>query len=83
MMQAFTPLSGSVSNVCGWRFEGRKLAAFILSLVLFCSSFEAVNAVLPSYLPALGVAYRGRDSLVQQYFDLGLNYVEITSFQYC
>jgi len=35
---------------------------------------------LPSYLPALGVAYHGRHSLVQQYFDLGLNYVEIISF---
>lgn len=44
-------------------------------LVLFCSSFEADNAVLPSYIPALAVAYRGRDSLVQRYFDLGLNYV--------
>jgi prepilin signal peptidase PulO-like enzyme (type II secretory pathway) len=80
MMQACTPLSGSVSNVCGWIFKDRKLAAFVLSLVLFCSSFEAVNAVLPSYIPALRVAYRGRDSLVQQYFDLGLNYVEIISF---
>ena len=80
MMQAFTPLSGSVSNVCGCNFKDRKLAAFVLSLVLFCYSFEAINAVLPSYLPALGVAYHGRDSLVQQYFDLGLNYVEIISF---
>ena len=80
MMQAFTPLSGSVSNVCGCNFKDRKLAAFVLSLVLFFSSFEAVNAVLPSYLPALGVAYHGRHSLVQQYFDLGLNYVEIISF---
>ena len=79
MMQALTALSGSVSDVCGWTFKHRKQAA-VLSLVLFCSSFEAVNAVLPSYLPALGVAYRGRDSLVQQYFDLGLNYVEIISF---
>ena len=65
MMQAFTPLSGSVGNVCGWSFEVLKLAAFALYLVLFCSSFEAVNAVLPSYLPALVVAYHGRDSLVQ------------------
>ena len=80
MMQAFTPLSGSVSNICGCNFKDRKLAAFVLSLVLFFSSFEAVNAVLPSYLRALGVAYNGRDSLVQQYFDLGLNYVEIISF---
>ena len=40
MMQAFTPLSGSVSNVCGCHFRDRKLAAFVLSLVLFCSSFE-------------------------------------------
>ena len=62
-----------------WIFKHSKQAA-VLSLVLFCSSFEAVNAVLPSYLPALGVAYQGRDSLVQQYFDLGLNYVEIISF---
>ena len=70
MMQVFTPLSGSVSNVCGCNFKDRKLAAFVLFLVLFCSSFEAVNAVLPSYLPAIGVAYHRRDSLVQQYFDL-------------
>ena len=75
-------LSGAVSNVCGWIFKDRKMATFALSLVLFCSSFEAVNGVLPSYLPALGVAYRGRDSPVQQYFDLGLNYVEMISF-YC
>ena len=67
MMQALTTLSGSVRNVCGWIFKHSKQAA-VLSLVLFCSSFEAVNAVLPSYLPALGVAYRGRDSLVQQYY---------------
>jgi len=80
MVQAFTPLSGSVSSVCGCNFKDRKLAAFALSLVLFCSSFEAINAILPSYLPTLGVAYHGRDSLVQQYFDLGLNYVEIISF---
>ena len=80
MMQALTPLPGSVSNVFGWMIVKDRKQAAILSLVLFCSSFEAVNAVLPSYLPALGVAYRGRDSLVQQYFDLGLNYVEIISF---
>ena len=80
MMHAFNPLSGSVSNVCGWIFEDCKLTAFVLSLMLFLSSLEAGNAVLPSYLPALGMAYRGRDSLVQQYFDLGLNYVEIISF---
>ena len=80
MMPAFTTLSGSVSNVCGWILKDLKLTAFVLSLVLFSSSFEAVNAVLPSYIPALGVAYYGRDSLVQQYFDLGLNYVEIISF---
>ena len=49
-------------------------------LVLFCSSFEAINTVLPSYIPALGVAYYVKDSLVQQCFDLGLNYVEIISF---
>jgi len=78
-MHAFNPLSGSVSNVCGWIFEDCKLTAFVLSLMLFLSSLEAGNAVLPSYLPALGMAYRGRDSLVQQYFDLGLNYVEIIS----
>ena len=79
MMQALTTLFGSVRNVCGWILKHCKQAA-VLSLVLFCSRFEAVNAVLPSYLPALGVAYLGRDSLVQQYFDLGLNYVEIISF---
>jgi len=56
------------------------LLLLLLLLLLFCSTFEAVNAVLPSYLSALGVAYHGRDSLVQQYFDLGLNYVEIISF---
>ena len=49
-------------------------------LVLCCSSFEAVNTVLPSYIPALGVASYVKDSLVQQCFDLGLNYVEIISF---
>ena len=79
-MQAFTPLSCSVSNVCYWTFEGHKLSAVVLSLVLSYPSFEAANAVLPSYIPALAVAYRGKDSLVQQYFDLGLNYVEIISF---
>jgi len=73
-------VSRSISNVCGWNFKDRKLASFVLSLVLFCSGFEAVNAVLPSYLPALGVAYHWRDLLVQQYFDLGLNYVEIIFF---
>ena len=45
MMQAFTRLSGSVGNVCGWIFEVRKLAAFALYLVLFCSSFEAVKVI--------------------------------------
>ncbi|XP_067052296.1 uncharacterized protein [Acropora muricata] len=80
MMPAFTTLSGSVSNVCGWILKDLKLTAFVLSLVLFSCSFEAVNAVLPSYIPALGIAYYGRDSLVQQYFHLGLNYVEIISF---
>lgn len=80
MMPLFTALSGSVSNVCGWILKDLKLTAFVLSLVLFSSSFGAVNAVLLSYIPALGVAYYGRDSLVQQYFDLGLNYVEIISF---
>ena len=77
MMQALTALSGSVRNVCCWSFKHSKQAAVLL---LFCSIFEAVNAVLPSYLPALGVAYRGRDSPVQQYFDLGLSHVEIISF---
>ena len=57
--------------------EDLKLTAFALSLVLFCSSFEVVNAVLPSYIPALGVAYSGRETLVGQCFELGLNYVEI------
>ena len=80
MMPAFTTLSGSVSNVCGWILKDLKLTAFVLSLMLFSCSFEAVNAVLPSYIPALGIAYYGRDSLVQQYFHLGLNYVEIISF---
>ena len=79
-MQAITPFSGSASNVCYWTFEGHTLSAVVHSLVLFYSSFEAANAVLPSYIPALGVAHRGRDSLVQQYFDLGLNYVEIIFF---
>ena len=68
MMPAFTILSGSVSNVCGWILKDLKLTAFVLSLVLFSCSFEAVNAVLPSYIPALGIAYYGRDSLVQQYY---------------
>ena len=61
-------------------FKERKLAVFLLPLVLFCFNFETANAVLPSYIPALGVAHRGRDSLVEQYFDLGLNYIEIISF---
>ena len=83
MMPAFTTLSGSVSNVCGWILKDLKLTAFILALVLFCSSFEAVNTVLPSYIPVLGVPYYVKDSLVQQYFDLGLNDVEIISFLLC
>jgi len=66
--------------LCGRMFQDCKLPAFAFSMVLFWSGFEAVNAVLPSYLPALGVAYHRRDSLVQQYFDLGLSYVEIISF---
>ena len=60
--------------------EDLKLTAFALSLVLLCSSFEVVNAVLPSYIPALGVAYSGRETLVGQYFELVLNYVKIISF---
>ena len=64
IMTALTTLSGSVSNVCGWILKDLKLTAFALVLVLFCSSFEAVNTVLPSYIPALGVASYVKDSLV-------------------
>ena len=63
-----------------WIFKEHKLAVFVFPLVLFCSNFGAANAVLPSYIQALGVAHRRRDSLVEQYFELGLNYVEIISF---
>ena len=58
MMQTFTPLPGSVSNVCGCNFKDRKLAAFVLSLVLlriiFNSKTDTYDA-LPSRakLPSL------------------------------
>jgi len=53
------------------------VAVFFTSFVLFCFGFGAPNAVFPFHIPALGVTHRGRDSLIKQYFDLGLNYVEM------
>ena len=58
MMQTFTPLPGSVSNVCGCNFKDRKLAAFVLSLVLlriiFNSKTDTYDALLSrAKLPSL------------------------------
>lgn len=79
-MKASTALCVTVCQLYVWIVKRRKQTSFVLSFVLFCSTFGAADAVLPSYIPALGVTHRGRDTLVEQYFDLGLNYVEIISF---
>ena len=62
-------------------FTREKLIVFIFLLVLVCSQFKTAFGVLPCYIPALsGVASHDRDSLIERYFTLGLNYMEMISF---
>ena len=52
------------------------MAVFFFIVIDFRSSI----AVLPQYTPAINADGLTRDEIIKEYFNLGMNYVEILSF---
>ena len=56
------------------------MAVFKLVFLFIVIDFRSIMPVLPQYTPAINADGLTRDEIIKEYFNLGMNYVEILSF---
>ena len=57
-----------------------KMAVWLTFFSTISVKILTTESILPPYVPALHCGQRSRDSLVEQYFNLGFAYTEILAF---